>query len=156
MRFSDILLPHRIWVPSQTRNVKNIHDALHALASLLAPDCNADEAQVFKVLSDREALQSTGIGDGVAIPHGALAGVQQQTAAMLLCSEGIDFDAIDARPVSIVAAVLGPERATGQHLRMLACIFRLLCDGSLRERLIDSVDGEQAFEILSQHEQQRE
>ena len=85
----------------------------------------ADGTLVERVLAEREQLQSTGIGEGVAIPHGALPHLDTQHASLLIVPEGVDFAAIDGQAVNIVFAVIGPKRATGEHLKTLARVSRL-------------------------------
>jgi PTS system nitrogen regulatory IIA component len=156
MRLSDILSSDRVVVARQTDGPRNKAEAISRLSTLLARSADAVEAPLIeKVLIDREQVQSTGIGDGVAIPHGSLENLSQQTAAVLLCPEGVDFDSIDARPAKIIVAVLGPKRATGEHLRMLARISRLLRDGAFRDRLLNSADGPFAYQVISTEEESR-
>ncbi len=94
------------------------------------------------MLTEREQLQSTGIGEGVAIPHGALPQLETQFAALLIVPEGLDFAAIDALPVNILFAVITPKRATGEHLKTLARVSRLLRNKAFRDRLVAAPDAE--------------
>ncbi len=155
MRLTEILTAERVVVAGQSNPVRNKTEAIERLAQLLARGTQRDAPSIHKVLADREELQSTGIGDGVAIPHGSLDTLDQQTAAMVLCPEGIDFDSIDGRPARIVIGVVGPKRATGEHLRMLARISRLLRDGAFRDRLLVSLDGPSAFMVIRSEEESR-
>ena len=109
------------------------------------------------MLADREELQSTGIGDGVvAIPHGSLEVLDQQTAALVLCPQGVDFDSIDGRPARIVVGVVGPKKATGEHLRLLARISRLSCATVLSAiGLLNAPDGKAAYQVISAEEDSR-
>src|SRR5271154_7515467 len=100
--------------------------ALHALAKLLALGTAMEPEQVERVLVEREQLQSTGIGEGVAIPHGALAQLETQCAALLIVPAGGEVQAIDGDRVTLLFAVIGPKRATGEHLKTLARVSRLL------------------------------
>ena len=124
--------------------------AIASVAKLLArgPAASVDAAELERALLEREQLQSTGIGEGVAIPHGALAPLSQQVAALLILPDGIDFDAIDGRKVSIIFAVVGPKRATGEHLKTLARVSRVLRHQSFRERLIAAPTPQAAFELI--------
>jgi PTS system nitrogen regulatory IIA component len=135
--------------------------AIAVLAGLLADggatavadgSARLDKAEVERVLLEREKLQSTGIGEGVAIPHGALAQLTSQVAALLIAPDGIDFAAIDERKVSILFAVIGPKRATGEHLKTLARVSRLLRNPGFRDRLIASDDPETAFRLIETEE----
>ncbi len=155
MRLTDILNPDRVHVAQRGDSINTKRDVIDRLADLLARGSGTSAPTIRKVLGDREELQSTGIGDGVAIPHGSLESLVHQTAAVLLCPEGIDFDSIDGRPARIVVAVVGPTRATGEHLRMLARISRLLRDSAFRERLLATPDGQAAFDVIFTEEETR-
>ncbi len=126
--------------------------ALHELADMLGRGTRTDAAEVERVLAEREALQSTGIGEGVAIPHGALADVSSQCAALLLVPEGLDFSAIDERDVHILFAVVGPKRATGEHLRTLARVSRLLKSADFRGKLLSQDSPSAAFDLIATEE----
>jgi nitrogen PTS system EIIA component len=156
MILTEILSTERVKVAARGTGVESKDDALHALAKLLASGTSSPGATDFyRVLAEREALQSTGIGDGVAIPHGALENLGGQLAALLICPGGIPFDAIDGNPVYILFAVVGPKRATGEHLKTLARISRLLRDPSFREKLLGSVDRAQAYSLIRSAEEGR-
>jgi PTS system nitrogen regulatory IIA component len=156
MILTDILSSERVRVAPRGSNVKSKDDALHALAELLGTGpVSATGADFYRVLGEREGLQSTGIGDGVAIPHGALDNLTGQLAALLVCPEGVPFDAIDGHPVHILFAVVGPKRATGEHLKTLARISRLLRDRSFREKLLASADKAQAYSLIRSAEEGR-
>lgn len=171
MILTDILAPERVTIARADSLVKSKDAALHVIAELLAatngsaegagngaaaPASNGPLApDYYRVLGERETLQSTGIGDGVAIPHGAIEGVAHQVAALLICPQGVPFDAIDGRPVRILFAVVGPKRATGEHLKTLARISRLLRDSEFREKLLASADRKEAFDLVRRAEDER-
>jgi PTS system nitrogen regulatory IIA component len=152
MRLSDILTVNRILVDVDGSVVKTKVDTLHHLATMLAPAVGTDAGTIEHLLSEREKLQSTGIGDRVAIPHCALEVAEGQAAALILCPRGVEFEAIDADPVDIVFGVVGPKRATGEHLRTLARISRLLRDEQTRMRLLASPNPQAAFQLIESHE----
>jgi PTS system nitrogen regulatory IIA component len=156
MRLSDILTAERILVDGNHSVVRSKMDALHHLAEMLSPAIGVERSLVEALLSEREQLQSTGIGDGVAIPHTAVEEAESQAAALILCPPGIEFEAIDGQPVTIVFGVVGPKRATGEHLRTLARISRLLRDPATRARLIASPTGAAAYDLISQHDAKAE
>jgi PTS system nitrogen regulatory IIA component len=130
MRLTELLTPARVGIEQpQQGNAGGGLDkggALARLASMLAPGANVAQGDVERVLVERESLQSTGIGEGVAIPHGALPQLDTQCAALLIVPDGVPFDAIDEAKVTILFAVIGPKRATGEHLKTLARVSRLL------------------------------
>ncbi len=152
MQLSDILPIQRVVVDSDGTMIPNKDAALKMLAGLIAPALSADCDSVYRLLVDRERLQSTGIGDGVAIPHASADSALGQAAALLLCPRGVPFEAIDGFPAKIVFGVVGPRKATGEHLRTLARISRLLRDASTRARLIDAQSAEAALAIVSDHD----
>ncbi len=123
--------------------------ALHTLARLLTHGTAIDVAQVERVLVEREQLQSTGIGEGVAIPHGALSQLDTQHATLLIIPEGVDFAAIDGLSVNILFAVVGPKRATGEHLKTLARVSRVLRNKTFRDRLVAAPNAEAAYNLLA-------
>jgi PTS system nitrogen regulatory IIA component len=128
-------------------------DALALLASLLAKGTpGLPRAEIERVLIEREQLQSTGIGDGVAIPHGALADLGAQIASLLIVPDGVEFAAIDGQKVTILFAVVGPKRATGEHLKALARVSRLLRNKGFRDQLVASPDAEAVYGLIAKEE----
>lgn len=159
MRLSDILSVQRISVASPDAPWTEGRQILQELATLLAHGDNGalpTEALsmevVFDRLLEREKLQSTGIGDGVAIPHTAIEQVASQRAALVLCPEGVEFDAIDKKAVHIFFGVVGPKSEASAHLKILAKISRLLRSPETRRRLLESTRPEQAYSLIEEHE----
>jgi PTS system nitrogen regulatory IIA component len=148
MRLSDILTVERVVVDADGSHIVDQDAALRTLASLIAPAVDTDEGDIYRVLADRERLQSTGIGEGVAIPHASAEQAVTQAAALLLCPRGVEFGANDGHPAKIIFGVVGPRRATGEHLKTLARISRLLRDASTRERLAVAPSADVAFDIV--------
>lgn len=159
MILTDILSSDRVRVAVAGSELRSKDAALRVLADLLSsgdrPASSVTSGDFHRVLSEREALQSTGIGDGVAIPHGALESLTHQLAAVLICPDGVPFDAIDGRPVRILFAVVGPKRATGEHLKTLARISRLLRDPAFREKLLSTADRAEAYDLIRSAEEGR-
>ncbi len=155
MRVSDTLSPKQVGISNESEGlIRSKAEALARLADLLANGLeNADKNEIERVLLDREKLQSTGIGGGVAIPHGSLDRIDKQVGAMLLCPAPIDFDAIDNAPVSILFALIGPKQTTGLHLQTLARVSRLLRSANFREKLLISPDGLSAYAAISEEEE---
>ena len=153
MQLTEILSADRILLDPGGVIVHSKGEAMRILSRLLAPTLGAEEGVIEQVLDERERLQSTGIGDGVAIPHASMDAAPSQAAALLLCPRGVDFDAIDGAPVNIIFGVVGPKRAAGEHLRILARISRMLRDRETRARLVHSTDAEQAFRFIETRDQ---
>lgn len=156
MRLGEILSVDRIFVDAEGAKIRGKMDALRLLAELLSPAIRVPKAHVEELLLERERLQSTGIGDGVAIPHTAAEEAETQAASLLLCPKGIEFEAIDGARVNIVFGVVGPKRATGEHLRTLARISRLLRDESTRQKLVSAPDAAFAYELICAHDARTE
>lgn len=97
-----------------------------------------DAAVVMEVLQQREKLGSTGIGDGVAIPHGKIPELEELVVAFGRSKEGISFDAIDGKPVNLFFLLLAPENSAGQHLKALAKISKMLKVVNFRKKLMDA------------------
>lgn len=154
MGVCDILSRDRVSVASVEGDpVRSKSDALKRLSGLLSHGQNVvSRDEIERVLTEREKLQSTGVGGGVAIPHGSIDGLERLIGAVLLCPSAIEFDAIDGAPVSILFAVIGPKRATGEHLKTLARVSRLLRDDQFRARLLRAPSGPAAFDMLATEE----
>jgi len=112
-----------------------------------------DPAAMVRTLMEREALGSTGIGAGVAIPHGKSAGVPGQAAALGIAKRGVAFDALDGEPVHIVFLLVAPTEAAGDHLKALAKISRLLKDKFFRQALRDAKSAAEALKIISEEDE---
>jgi len=96
---------------------------------------------VFDSLFARERLGSTGLGQGVAIPHGRIKGLKEAVGAFVRLAQPVPFDAPDGKPVTLVFLLLVPEQATEQHLRVLSELAQMLSDRELRERLLNDPDA---------------
>lgn len=105
------------------------------------------------VLLDREKLGSTGIGDGIAIPHGKLKGLESLVISFGRSREGIDFDAIDGKPVHIFFLLMAPESSTGQHLKALAKISRMLKDQEFRSDLMSARSAEEIYRKIAEKDE---
>jgi len=150
MRLSDLLSDERV---STSLAATNKGATLDALALLLSHGPEApDRHAVVKVLREREALASTGVGDEVAIPHGRLPGLTRVIAAVALSPGGVDFDAIDRHPVRIFVAILAPERCPGDQLRALARVSRLLRDPRVRARFLAAESPAELLQVVREEE----
>jgi PTS system nitrogen regulatory IIA component len=126
-------------------------EALAELAGVLAEGgLQVDAEAMLHVLLERERLGSTGIGDGIAIPHGKLAGLEEMAVAFGRSRTGIDFEAMDGKPVHLFFLLLAPENSAGQHLKALAKISRMLRDADFRKTLIDAKSHEALVRIIAE------
>jgi PTS system nitrogen regulatory IIA component len=157
MRLIELLTQERVAIQHNGEGAKLLekNGVLKLLAQMLASGASVEARDVERVLSEREQLQSTGIGEGVAIPHGALTQLHTQYAALLIVPEGVEFAAIDGLKVTILFAVIGPKRATGEHLKTLARVSRLLRNRAFRERLVLAKDSGEAYALIVAEEGER-
>ena len=109
-----------------------------------------DTQKAHKVLLDREYLGTTGIGDGVAIPHGKLESLDEILLVVGRSNQGVDFESLDFKPCHIFFLVLAPEQVAGIHLRILAHISRLLKDDHYRESFLAVEDKDALWSLLAQ------
>jgi len=107
-------------------------------------------SQVFDSLFAREKLGSTGLGQGVAIPHGRIKGLREAAAALVRMKEAIPFDAPDGQPVSIACILLVPEKATDQHLMILSELAQMFSNKNFREKLLHSQDAKEIHQLIAE------
>ena len=123
---------------------------LEELAGLLShnrPDLHRDT--VFQVLNERERLGSTGIGDGIALPHGRLNGLTEPLAAVIRLRQALDFDSVDDKPIQLIVGLLVPANATEQHLNILASLAETFNNREQREAILRSRDAQTLFALLT-------
>lgn len=124
-------------------------DVLKELADVvLSEQTDYHPGEAVNVLLEREKLGSTGIGDGIAIPHGKLNIVDDLAISFGRSKEGIDFNAMDGKPVYLFFLLLAPENAAGQHLKMLAKLSRMLKDATFRKNLLEAPSKEEIYRII--------
>jgi PTS system nitrogen regulatory IIA component len=154
MRLTDLLTSERVAIRHNGAPGLSLDKGavVRVLAQLLATGAHVDGGEVERVLVEREQLQSTGIGEGVAIPHGALPQLENQYASLLIVPEGVDFAAIDGQAVQILFAVIGPKRATGEHLKTLARVSRLLRNKAFRDQLVAAPGSKEAYDLIAAEE----
>ncbi|OPL15184.1 MAG: PTS fructose transporter subunit IIA [delta proteobacterium MLS_D] len=109
---------------------------------------NVDSNGMVEVLLDREKLGSTGIGDGVAIPHGKMTGLDQLVVSFGRSSEGVEFDALDGKPVNIFFLLMAPDNSAGKHLKALAKISRMLKDAGFRKELMEADSKQRLYSLI--------
>ena len=108
---------------------------------MAAAEPGVEAERLLQVLVERENLQSTGIGDGVAIPHGKLPGLSRLLAGFARSPRGVDFESIDGQPTYLFFVLVAPESSTGAHLKALARISRVFKDPEFRRRLLAAPDA---------------
>lgn len=126
-------------------------EALREIAAAIGgqiPEAGAEN--VFAALQERESLGSTGVGDGIAIPHAKLAGLRQLLIFFARSEKGVHFDAHDSRPVHLFFIMLAPATASASYLATLAKLSRFLKSETIRNRLLHAAGGEQILAVLSE------
>ena len=114
---------------------------LEQIANIFADRLPGKKAgQIFSTLIERENLGSTGIGDGIALPHGRISGLDNVAGIFLRLQEPLDFDAADHLPVDLIFAILVPEDATEEHLKLLASLAGIFRDKETRQKLLETSD----------------
>jgi PTS system nitrogen regulatory IIA component len=150
MKIADLLDVKAISTELTSRNKVEVLIEMIELLRRVQPDLDA--AELLAVLIDREELGSTGIGDGIAIPHGKLKGLDRLLMAFGRKKDGIDFDSIDNRPAHLFFLLLAPESEATLHLKALARISKLLRKDDVRRLLLDAPDPATLLSILSQED----
>lgn len=123
--------------------------ALSAAADVAAKAMTLRSSDILDALMEREAVGSTGVGRGVALPHARLRGLDRMRAVFMRLEKPVPFDAVDSQPVDIVFALFAPEGAETQHLRALARVSRLLRQSELREHIRQARTPDAIYAILS-------
>jgi len=140
MLLTDLVAPGAI-VPAL--NVTSKKQFLQELAAKAAALTGQSERAILETLQQRERLGSTGVGNGIAIPHGKLFGL------FVRLERPIDFEALDGQPVDLIFLLLAPESAGADHLKALARVARLLRDGEVARKLRDSRDADALYAVLA-------
>ena len=125
------------------------HKAFETIAQFLGRSHDLDAEQICAGLIEREALGSTGLGRGVAIPHARVKGLQEAVAVFARLRAPIAFDAPDCKPVSDMFVLLVPARATDRHLKILALVAEMFCDTCFRESLRSTTDPSDVYRLLA-------
>ena len=152
MKISELLNPKAIVADLKARDkdraLAELTDALVACEASLARD------EVLAVLQEREKLGSTGIGDGVAIPHGKLSGIPELMLAFGKSTAGVDFESMDGQPAHLFFLLIAPEESVGVHLKTLARISKLLKESADRQKLMEATDQGAIYQVILDEESQ--
>lgn len=148
MQLSEIINVNRI---RSDINVQSKKRALEELSNLITQDQEQlNSADIFNSLISRERLGSTGVGYGIAIPHGRINNCKKITGAFIQLTQGIDFDAMDNQPVDMLFALIVPEESTDEHLQVLALLASMFNDESFREKLHKSTSEDETYQLLTE------
>ena len=150
MRLTEILKPQNILVPMQA---KTKNEAIGELVALLAKNNEIQDAKaVLDAVLERETTRTTGIGNGLAIPHGKCSGTNQLVMAIGKLDAPIDFQSIDGRPVSLIWLLTSPPDKTGPHIHALARISRLMTIDKFRLALAQAKTSQEIYDVIVQQE----
>ena len=147
MEISDILTRERILCNVDLSSKKAVLETLSGL--IAGADNSATEQEVFNSLLTRERLGGTGLGKGIALPHGRLKNSFSTTAAFIKLKRGVDYDAPDRQPVDLIFALLVPEHSTDEHLRILAQLAEMFDRPDFPARLRRERSSEEIYELLA-------
>jgi PTS system nitrogen regulatory IIA component len=151
VKITDFLTVQTV-VPALASRDKNA--ALREMADwLVSYHSHLDRQKVLAVLLEREKISSTAIGEGVAIPHGKLPGVERVLGVFARSPQGVDFAALDGGLTHLFFVLVAPENAAADHLKALARISRLLKDENFRHRLMEGQSSQELFNIIAEEDE---
>jgi len=153
VKIEDILAEKLVIPALAARNKTEVLEELAAIVS--AQHGELDRTRLLQALEDRERLNSTALGDGVAIPHGKLPGLKRVFAAFGRSRGGVDFHSLDGKPTHLFFLLVAPEDSAGAHLKALARISRLLKDEAFRKRLLEAADDVRELYAIIREEDAR-
>lgn len=151
MKISEIVANDAIEVGIKLENKEDLIQKLLELAYISGNilDFETVKSEVFK----REEILSTGIGNGIALPHAKTKYVKQMTGAIIVLGAPLDYESLDNEPVEIAVLILGSENHIGQHIRILSKISRLLSNDSFRNQLVEAENKESVMSLLKDYEE---
>ncbi|MFE8605742.1 PTS sugar transporter subunit IIA [Archangium gephyra] len=150
MRISEFLSPEALIADLQARDKQAVLREMSAVLARAHPSLKED--RLVEVLREREKLGSTGIGEGVAIPHGKLPGLTNLVAAFGVSRQGVDFEAIDGKPTHLFFALVAPENSAGVHLKALARISRLFKNPRFRASILEATSAADIHALIVQED----
>ena len=146
MELSDILAKESVIACAKVTSKRQL---LQLLADQAAAPAAASTQEIFETLNEREQLGSTGLGNGIAIPHGKIAGLGGVTAVFARLERPIDFDAVDDQPVDIVFMLLAPIGSGADHLKALSRVARVLREDKVVDALRETRDADKIYDVLT-------
>jgi len=142
---TELLSPDRVVVPLQAADRQS---AIATLTRVLAGLAGAGHEEVLAAVMERESVQSTGIGFGVAIPHGRCGAVRELTMVAGVSAEPVPFDSIDGEPVRLFFLIVGPEASAGLHVKILSRIARLVRRDTVRQQLLEAASADAFYNVI--------
>ncbi len=150
MKITDFLSPQAVIPELSARSKAEVLQELANTLQQAEPGLRGKD--LVAVLAERERLGSTGIGEGVAIPHGKVTGMGRLQAVFGLSRAGVDFEAIDGRPTHLFFALVAPENSAGVHLKALARISRLFKNPAFRAAILSASDAHAIYDLIVQED----
>ena len=148
MKLSEIIVEDNIIMELKAKDKRVV---LEELAEVIAThDPSIDKGTLVKILVERERLGSTGIGDGVAIPHGKFNGLKSPLMSFGRSREGLDFESMDEQPAYLFFLLIAPENAAGIHLKVLARIAKNLKSSAFRKKLMEASSKNEIYQTIIQ------
>ena len=141
------------WILPDLQGVDKSSVLRELSAPLVKPCGLASHEDLLGILAERERLESTGIGGGIAIPHGRLKHLRDFVVAFGRSIKGVDFDSIDRKPTHLFFLVMAPENSAANNLKLLGRIVTLLKDASFRKRLMEATTQKELFQVLSEEDE---
>ncbi len=150
MHLTDILTPERIKIPINARTKAGI---IEELVDVLAANGDIqDRDSVLHAVLAREKARTTGVGNGLAFPHGKCAGTRELIMAIGRATEPVDFGSVDGKPVTLIVLLVSPLDKTGPHIQALARISQLMTNSAFRRRLEHAPTAQQLYEAIEDQE----
>jgi len=151
MKILDVLLKEAILSDMKANDKKGV---LEELVTPVARIAGINHDYLVKVLMERERLGSTGIGEGIGIPHGKVKDLESLVLGFGLSKKGVDFDSMDGQPAHIFFLLLTPENSTGLHLKLLARISRILKNDPFKQKLLRATNRDEIYSIIKEEEEE--
>lgn len=151
MKILDALPREAIIVDLKAIDKKGV---LEELVVPIAKIAGIEREELVKVLMERERLGSTGIGEGIGIPHGKIRGLESLILGFGRSQKGVDFDSMDGMPAHIFFLLITPENSTGLHLKLLARISRILKNDPFKEKLLHATSRDEIYSIIKEEEEE--
>jgi len=152
MKLSEILGQENIIPDLKATDKKGVIEEL--AETMVQNDPSIDKQSLVKVLMERERLGSTGIGDGVAIPHGKFQGINHPVISFGRSLKGVDFESMDGEPVFLFFLLVAPESSASAHLKALAKIAKIVKNGTLRKNLVQAATRNELFDTIIQNDEE--
>jgi len=146
------LIDNNLIIPNLSAKKKK--DVLKEMVDcIVKKETNIDSKELLRVLLEREELGSTGIGDGIAIPHGKVKKINNLIVSCGRSIEGVDFQSMDGKSTHIIFLLIAPENSAGIHLKALARISRLLKDSGFRKNLMEANTSQEMYDVIIQEDE---